>query len=195
MNRDEPPAEAEPEDRDLIEAARRGDDRAFDRLVARHGRLVLSVARSVTSHEQDAEDVAQDAFIRFFRSLDRFQADRPVVPWLVRITLNAARSQVTRAPERRERGLSENTLSERAESAGPDVPMGAREVRTALEQAAAVLSAREREVFILRDLHGMDAGTVAEVLGVTAVTVRRQSAEARRKIGTWLKRHRPELLR
>jgi RNA polymerase sigma-70 factor (ECF subfamily) len=182
-----------PSDRELLVSARTGSHGAFDQLVARHGPMVLRLARSVVSHAEDAEDVAQEVFLRFYRTLERVDPARPVEPWLVRITLNTARSLASRRPQRREAALSES----RSDPAGSDDAASAvhsGELRSALSLAMGELGEKEREVFALRDLHQFEVATIAQALGVTEITVRRQSSSARRKITAWFRRHRPELL-
>jgi RNA polymerase sigma-70 factor (ECF subfamily) len=191
---DDTPHRTGPADRDLVRRARRGDASAFDRLVGRHGRLVLSLARSVTRHRQDAEDVAQEVFLRFYRHLDRFDAARPVEPWLVRLTLNAARSHVRRAPAGREDGLESGAPARESEG-NPESDLLAADLRAALRRGAEALTDRERDVFLLRDVHGLTVELIAEALGVSPITVRRQSADARRKLTEWIRRHHPEMLR
>ena len=180
-------------DSDLLRKARAGDPAAFDALVARHGRLVLAVARRVTGHREDAEDVAQEAFLRFYRALADFDPSRPVEPWLVRITLNVARSHLRRAPSRREEGLPERPLAG-APGAGPEQRLHAAEIRRVLLAAAEELGERERLVFLLRDIEELPAALIARALEISEVTVRRQSSEGRKKIMAWLRRHHPELL-
>ena len=182
-----------PADRELILSARSGSQEAFDALVGRHGGMVIRLARSILAHSEDAEDVAQEVFLRFYRSLDRVDPSRPVEPWLVRITLNAARSHASRRPERREAPLPDAS----SELPGGDdaaATVHASELRSALSDALLQLGEREREVFVLRDLQQISVPTIAEALGITQITVRRQSSVARRKITAWFREHRPELL-
>ena len=79
--------------------------------------------------------------------------------------------------------------------AGPGAGLVAGEVRAALREALGTLPERERIVFVLRDVQGLEVAVVAEALGVSPVTVRRQSMEGRRKLLAWLRRHRPDLVR
>lgn len=181
-------------DSQLLHRARAGDANAFDELVARHGRLVLSLARKITGHRQEAEDVAQETFLRFYRSLDRVDPDRPLEPWLVRLTINAARSQVARRPGRREETLSDNHGIQENPGSDPSRSLEQAQLREALELALAALPERERLVFLLRDREGLDVVLISEALGVAEVTVRRQSTEARRKVAEWFRKNRPELL-
>lgn len=180
-------------DTDLLRLAQAGDREAFDSLVSRHGRMVLSIAKGVTRNTADAEDVAQEVFVRFFRSLKRVDPERPLEPWLVRLTLNAAKSLVGRSPRLREQILPDPEAQASA-GGGPAEALNRQEFSNALGEALNSLADREREVFQLRDLQGLDTGLIAEALGVSDITVRRQSGEARRKVLEWFRRHRPEFL-
>lgn len=151
---------------------------------------MLGVARRILGHREEAEDVAQETFLRLYKTLDHVDPTRPLEPWLVRLAINAARSQLTRRPQRREELLDE----ERAGGSSPYEDVHRGQLKEALDLAVATLGEREREVFVLRDLEGLEVTVIAEALGVSEVTVRRQSGDARRKVGEWFRRHRPELL-
>lgn len=180
-------------DGELVRRAQDGDRDAFDRLLKRHGSLVLSIARSVTRHREDAEDVAQDVFVRLFRTIGRVDPERPLEPWLVRMTLNAARSHVARSPARTEGELDEaHPAAARGSTQADHVRAG--EFRRALSLALATLTEREREVFILREVHELEVVVIAQALGTAEVTIRRQSSDGRRKIIAWFRRNRPELV-
>ncbi|MDH3284806.1 MAG: sigma-70 family RNA polymerase sigma factor [Acidobacteriota bacterium] len=179
---------------DLIRRAKSGERDAFDRLVAEFGRLVLSLALRMVGHRQDAEDVAQEVFLRLFRALDGIDETRSLEPWLVRVTLNVARNRLSRGPARREEPLTSRAESRASASAGPDVSVRSADVRAALRGAVRELPTQEATVFVLRDLQGVTVATIAEALGSSQVTVRRQSTSARKKVLVWLRRHRPELV-
>lgn len=178
-------------ERELLLAAQDGDREAFDALVALHARMVLAIARRITRSREDAEDAAQEVFVRLYRSLAKLDAERGAAAWLVRATLNVARSFVTRSPRRREDAL--DGAPERADlAADPTRPLREVQFRSALEAAVGTLSAREREVFTLRDVEGLDVDLIAAALSLSEVTVRRQSGDARRKVLAWFRVHRPE---
>lgn len=183
-----------PTDADLVRRAQAGDQDAFDELVGRHARMVLSLARRITGDRTEADDVAQETFLRLHRTLDRVDPERPLEPWLVRLTINAARRHVARRAGRREQELTGDWSSAES-SSDPSRPLEQAQLRAALDAAIADLPEREREVFLLRDLQGVEVAVIAEALGVSEVTVRRQSTEARRKVAAWLRARRPELLR
>jgi RNA polymerase sigma-70 factor (ECF subfamily) len=77
----------------LVNQARQGDEAAWSTLVAQHQEGVFRLAYLLLSDADEAKDVAQEAFIRAFRSLDRFDPTRPMRPWLLQITANLARNR------------------------------------------------------------------------------------------------------
>ncbi len=112
----------------------------------------------------------------------------------MRLTINAARRHMARRAARREQNLAADWSVPDA-SADPARPIEQAQRKAALDAAIADLPEREREVFLLRDLQGIDVPVIAEALGISEVTVRRQSTEARRKVAAWLRAHHPEFLR
>ncbi len=180
-------------DQELVRRAQAGDRHAFDRLVLRHGEFVLSLAMRILGHRAEAEDAAQEVFLRMFRAIDRVDPARPLTPWLARVALNVARSHRRRHPGRKETALPENNAP-RARGSSPEEHIQGLDRRAALRAAIEILTHRQREAFILRDLQGMPADTVAQTLGISVITVRRLSTEARRRILAWMRSERPELL-
>src|SRR5918995_4283341 len=83
---------APPTDRDLVERARRGDHDAYEALVREHEQAAFRVAYVIVGSAADAEDVAQEAFVKAYRALGRFRSGAPFRPWLLRIVGNEARN-------------------------------------------------------------------------------------------------------
>ena len=174
--------------------AQQGERGAFDALVALHGRLVLSIARRILGDGPDAEDAAQEAFLRLYKAIGKVDPERPFEPWVVRVAVNAARSARAGRPARREEALDVDPAATGAEHA-PDGALARRQLRAAIDEAKETLPRREREIFVLRDEEGLPVETIAAALGLSDVTVRRHSTEARRRLAAWLRANRPELLR
>ena len=80
-------------DAELVQRAALGQDQAWETIVRTHGQAVFRLAFLLLSDAADAEDVAQEVFVRAFRSLDRFDRSRPLGPWLMRIAMNLARNR------------------------------------------------------------------------------------------------------
>ncbi len=153
---------------------------AFAALVERHQTQVLRLARHLLRDADAAQDVGQDTFLRAFRSLASFRPDLSFRSWLLKITVNAARDHVSRRASWRLR-----PIEMASEIAAPDDVAAAAEAAILLDQVRGLVSQlhpREREVFVLRDLEGLETDEVAEILGLEAPTVRRHLARARLRL-------------
>ena len=166
----------------LIEAARDGDARAFERLLALHEARVFRVLRLLGVPRAERDDVAQDAFLRIFRGLEGFTPGRRFDSWVYKIAVNAARDWREQAERRRrEETPWEGDRDEFHAEPGP----GAAErldLARRLEAALALLSERERAVFVLVEMEGVDRGEVARSLGVSGITVRRHLSLAKERL-------------
>ena len=162
-------------DRDGLPAVPGRD--AFSLLVRRHEADVLRLARRFCRNADDAHDIAQDAFLRAYRSLSSFQPERSFRSWLLKITVNAARDHHARI--QRSRLVPVEVL---VEPEDPTAGAEAADRQVLLSQVQGFLGQlhpREREVFVLRDLEGLGVDEVAEALELAAPTVRRHLARAR----------------
>ncbi len=165
-------------DDELIRAALHGDLDAFARLTVRYQDAAFRVAWSVTGNPHDAEDAAQEGFIRAYRALDRFRLGSPFRPWLMKIILNEARGR------RRSRGRSDR-LSARLgilhlEELETD-PMDQillREDSDTLAQAIRRLSSQHRGVIYLRYFLDLTEAETADVLDVPRGTVKSRLSRA-----------------
>ena len=167
-------------DRELVGHARSGSHRAFGEIVERHGDVVFRVAaRIVGPHE--AEDVAQEAFLRAYHSLDRFRGDSHFRSWLLQIVHNTALNAVNRrVPE---------PVGSPADADGADpLPPSARqpaesleerERRERLEMKLRDLRSEHRIVLVLRDVEGMAYEEIAEVTDTPLGSVKGRLHRAR----------------
>jgi RNA polymerase sigma-70 factor (ECF subfamily) len=155
---------------DLIERAREGDQAAFAELVMAHADRVQGALRRFGLGAGDADDVAQEVFLRAWRGLDRFQERSSFSTWLYRIAFNEAQRRLARrtlpraepAPEGEDPVVS---LPESAD-AGPDARALAREFERKLEDALDQLPPEWRAAVVLRDIEGLSTHDAAEVAGV-----------------------------
>ncbi|HUL80222.1 MAG TPA: sigma-70 family RNA polymerase sigma factor [Vicinamibacteria bacterium] len=175
-----------PEDSFLIARARRGDLQAFEEVVRTYQRRVYGVALRIVRAHDVADDVAQEAFLRAWRSLDRFEVGRPFGPWVCRIAANLAVNHV-RSPRAREQGLPEG----HAEMPAPDPsPLGAvldAEARRVLDAAVGELPAEQRAVFVLRAVEEMSYAEIAEALSLSPGTVMSRLFRARERLARALR--------
>ena len=176
------PQDHEPSDDALVGAAREGRVRAFEELITRHETRVFRVLRLMGVPAQDREDVAQEVFVRVFRHLNGFRRGRPFRSWVYGITVNAAHDYRSR----RARTGGESACPDLPEApdrgAGPAEAAEDRELRRRLLRALGRLSDRERAVFVLLELEGLDTRAAARTLGITAITVRRHLGRARTRL-------------
>jgi len=163
------------EDDRLIPLAAAGDRPAFQALVERHRSLVYRVAYQVAGNHHDAEDIAQDVFVKVFRSLDRFRQDARFSSWLYRITMNAC------LDHRRRRGPDasghENDLvlaSSANGEPGPEERAYAGELGQVLQDAIDRLPPRQKLIFVMRHFEELKLGEIARNLGLAEGTVKRQ---------------------
>jgi RNA polymerase sigma-70 factor (ECF subfamily) len=170
-------------DESIAAAAQQGDARALEVLLERHEGKVLRVLGFLGVPVRDREDVAQEVFIRVFRHLGTFRRGLPFGGWLYRVSVNAA------LDHRRRRDREARTEAAWVEERGrvgpgrdPAEILRSRDLRAALLAALDRLSERERAVFVLREVEGLDGPEVARALGITQVTVRRHLGRARRSL-------------
>jgi len=154
----------EPSDQELAEAAREGASEAFRGLVERHQRGVLALCLRYAGDRDEAEDLAQQAFVRAWQSLPQYRGEGSVRGWLYRIAINLAKNRLRNRGRWAALEQAEERLT--AEAEGPQRLLRA-ERRGALLQAIAGLPERQRQVVELRALRELSFREVAQVLGGT----------------------------
>ena len=180
-----PPALAEPrprvsatlsDDAQLIAACRRGEERAKEMLYHQFKRRVFGMAHRIVG-PNDAEEVAQEVFVRVFRSLAGFRGDSALSTWIYRLTVNAALSYLARRGRRQE--VSDESLSE--VPAPPEVsrdPALAARIEAALQD----LPAGYRAILVLHDVEGLSHEECAEILECRVGTCKSQLHKARARM-------------
>lgn len=179
-------AEAQPrgdDDRELVRRAQGGDEAAFGVLVERHGDRAYALALRILKSTSDAEEVAQDALVRAWRSLPRFRGDSAFSSWLYRIVARQAfdRAAVLKSRRQRETG-GEGIEDVPAETSGPDPEARERAVR--LERLVAGLPEVPRTVVTLYYYQDRSVAEVAKILGMPENTVKTHLSRARATLRT-----------
>jgi RNA polymerase sigma-70 factor (ECF subfamily) len=165
-------------DSDLITRAAAGDPAAFQALVERHRSMVYRVAYQFAGNHHDAEDIAQEVFIKVYRSLDKFRQDAQLSSWMYRIVMNACidhrrrQSPAGSAPFGEE--AEHKLLNTPEETPDPENRAYAGELGQVLESEINRLPHGQRLVFIMRHHQGLKLGEIAEALGLAEGTVKRQ---------------------
>jgi RNA polymerase sigma-70 factor (ECF subfamily) len=167
------------EDAELVELARDGDVRAYGELVERYREVAFRTAYLVVRNAADAEDAAQEAFVKAYYALGRFRAGEPFRPWILRIVTNEARNR-RRSAGRRERLALRLALDRGAGDAAPSpaVAAMATETRAALLAALDRLGERDRTVIAYRYLLDLSEAETAAALGVRRGTVKSRLSRA-----------------
>lgn len=174
------PSEILSEEALLVARARRGDQAAFGQVVRAHQRRVYATALRIVRSHAVADDVAQEAFVRAWRSLESFDLSRPFGPWVCRIAANLALNHV-RSPRAREQELP--ARQEPAPCA--DGPLGQlldAEAARALDAAVAELPVEQRAVFVLRAVEELSYVEIAAALGIPTGTVMSRLSRARERL-------------
>jgi RNA polymerase sigma-70 factor (ECF subfamily) len=181
-------------DWELVALARDGDMRAFAELVRRYERPVVHFCQRMVGSREDAEDIAQESFVRVFRYLDRLQPSAKFSTLLFGITRNLALNFI-RDSGRRGRGITHSlTTDDQQEMAiederlRPDRSARLNEIESLIEQGLALLTPEHREVLILRELQGLDYTTIAEIVNCRKGTVKSRIARAREQLRQHLER-------
>jgi len=178
----------------LILQARQGDGTVWEKLVGQHQEAVFRLAYLLLGDADEAEDVAQETFIRAYRALDRFDADRPLRPWLMQIVSNLARKQ------RRSVGRYFAALQRliRTEPEPAFAPSGhtsfvERERAHTLWQAVRRLGRTDQEIIYLRFFLEMSEAEAAATLAIAAGTVKSRTHRALARLRVVVEREFPTL--
>lgn len=176
----------------LVERARGGDRAAYDELVRRHFRGVYGIAFRLVDNHEDAEDLAQDCFVRAFERLDWYRGEGPFEGWLRRIVVHLAQDRFRRRGRRPRVGpilpaaespaRVEAVATGLAATPGPRAELEGRELRRILVEGLQRLPERLRVPLVLRTLEGLGYDEVADATGVTTNTARTQVMRARRAL-------------
>jgi len=180
-----PPRE---DDEQLVRQALAGEGRGFERLVNRHRDAVFNLCYRMLGDLDDADDCAQEVFIRIYRKLAGFRFQSAFSTWLYRVALNTCRNFAVSSQRVRARGalrLDDPSSGNGAaleigdSSANPEARYERGERALAIERAIAGLPAKQRMLVVLRDIEGRSYEEIAELAGMKLGTVKSKLARAR----------------
>lgn len=174
----------------LVSAAKAGDTTAFEELVNRYERKIFRLGMNITQNREDAEDVMQDAFLKSYQNLDRFQGDSRFYTWLVRIAVNEALMKL------RKRRPNQVSLDEPLSDDGvdsvfreiedwgpsPEKKFAQTELNEILNSVIAELDPIFRVAFLLRDVEGLSTEETGQILGISPAAVKSRLLRARLKL-------------
>jgi len=163
----------------LVRAALAGDSAAFETLVLRHEARVMNIAARLLGARDEAADAAQEVFLRAFKYLHRLDIQKPVEPWLVRITVNVCRDALRMRQRRRDTFVVVERVEPVDESADQHLDVSRKQERLILQRALGTLPEKERLAIVLRDIEGLSTAEVASILRSSETTVRSQVSRGR----------------
>ncbi len=186
------------EDLVLMELTKQGDAKAFNRLMEKYEKTVLNLVYRFTGDREAAPDLAQEVFLRIYRSAGRFEAKAKFFTYLYRVTLNLCRNAREKSKRRRYTSL-DTPLGD--EDSGPreiQDPKGSaedevsrKELAAAVREAVMSLPDEQREVVVLQRYHGLQYDEMAEVLGVSVSAVKsrlhRAKLNLKKKLAPYVK--------
>lgn len=166
---------------DLLQKARAGDSAALEKLLSLHEGQVLRFGLRMCGDEEDARDVLQETLLAAFRNLHDFRGEAQLSTWLYRI----ARSHCMKKRRYGSGALSTRSLEDSqvaavsSEELLPDAQAHARQMGALLQSAIASLPESQREVLVLRDVHGLSAQEAARLVGIGMGAVKSRLHRAR----------------
>ena len=168
-------------DMDMVRRVQGGEVAAFDQLVLRYRGRVYSVIYNLTSNREDASDLTQDAFIKSFQSINRFQGQSSFFTWLYRIAVNSTLTHLRKNRLRtffsfekinEEDKVSAEVIAALTDESGADHETFARELQEKLNEAMQKLSIPHRTVITLFEIDGLSHQEIAEIMNCSVGTVR-----------------------
>jgi RNA polymerase sigma-70 factor (ECF subfamily) len=171
----------------LLDRCRQGDELAWEALIRQYQSRVYSVTYHYVGNAEDARDLAQETFIRIYRTLDRVEAET-LLPWILRVARNAAvdflRRRGARPPS--QDLAAEDLPSLRSLTPGPEEECSRLDRKRLVQRALARLTRLNREIIILKEIQEMPLQEIAAFLGVPLGTVKSRSNRARIELGQTL---------
>jgi RNA polymerase sigma-70 factor (ECF subfamily) len=181
---------ASPTDAELIERCLRDDAAAWDAIIVRYRRKVFHIAYKFTGRHDQAEDLAQEIFLKLFRSLAKFQRDADFSTWLSSVARHYCIDRY-RAAKREREVLVDDLLAfdhAPASSGNPQLALEARDMRGLLRRGLEQLPPKLREAVVLRDLQGLSYQEMAERLALPEGTVKSRINRGREELSRLLLR-------
>lgn len=168
------------EDRTLVEKAQGGDKTAFGDLVRKHQRRVYATALQMTGDHGEADDLAQDAFLRAFMAIDRFDGRSEFHTWLYRIVVNLTINHLKRRGKTRPAVETDPRVVGASSDDDPATALEKRRFYARLVEALDALPETMKATVVLVSLQGLSHRVVAEILGCSEGTVSWRIHEARK---------------
>ena len=176
-------------DQQLVARVQKGDSRAFDMLVLKYQHKIFSLISRYVRDADEVQDVAQEAFIKAYRSLPGFRGDSAFYTWLYRIAINTAKNHLVSRSRRPPGSDVELEDAEYFESGGglrtietPETALFGEELKAVVQDAISALSEDLRTAITLREFDGLSYEDIADIMDCPVGTVRSRISRAREAI-------------
>ena len=197
MQTEATPAQADVSELDLVKRCQAGDAEAFDELVVRYRTRVFGMIYNMVHSEQDAWDLAQDSFLKAWKSIKRFRGQSSFYTWIYRIVMNVTIDWLRKKQVKAGGAEFDDSIQlKEVEPASKTVPkpdalpsenLEQREIRAEIDKAIAQLSPEHRAVILMKEIDGMQYHEIAESLGCSIGTVMSRLFYARKKLQNLLR--------
>jgi RNA polymerase sigma-70 factor, ECF subfamily len=167
------------QDLELTRRSQAGDTEAFDELVTKYRAKIFAMVYCMVRNEHDAWDLTQEAFLKAWQSIHRYEGRSSFYTWLYSITFNLSIYSLHRKGRREEVELNEAIPSSLP---SPSVNYQRTEIREQVDEALAKLSPKQRAVVVLKELEGLQYHEIAEILNLSVGTVMSRLFYARKKL-------------
>lgn len=177
----------------LVRRVQNGEAEAFEELVRAHEKTVYNLALRLVGNPQDAEDMAQEAFLKVYRSLPEFRGESKFSVWLYRIVSNVCLDHLRRQGRRPASSLTtededgeEQQWDVPDESQSPERLLEQKLTREAVQRGLETLPEDQRQILLLREIRGMSYEEIGQTLDLEPGTVKSRIFRARKKLVAWL---------
>lgn len=177
----------------LVRRVQSGEAEAFEELVRAHEKTVYNLALRLVGNPQDAEDMAQEAFLKVYRSLPEFRGESKFSVWLYRIVSNVCLDHLRRQGRRPASSLTtededgeEQQWDVPDESQSPERLLEQKLTREAVQRGLETLPEDQRQILLLREIRGMSYEEIGQTLDLEPGTVKSRIFRARKKLVAWL---------
>lgn len=183
-------------DTELINKVQNGDESAFNELVCRYDRSVLSLALKYVNDKDDAKDIYQEVFLRVFRGLKKFQFKSEFSTWLYRITTNVCLTFISTGKKKNmmkfdndmETETIDNITGADARNNSPEEFLLRSEISSTINEALEKLSPKQKMIFILKHFEGYKIREISQILNSSEGTIKKYLFEANHKLRGYLRK-------
>lgn len=181
----------------IVEEVKAGNVSAFDRLIKKYRERLYSIVYNITSNREDAADLTQEAFIKAYQSINKFQGKSSFYTWLYRIAVNTTITYVRKNRLRQffsfdhltEEGVNSEVLDALMSKNKADKSTFLNELQEKLNEALQTLSIKHRTAIVLFEIEGLSHQEIAEIMGCSEGTVRSRLHYAKHKLQKELKEY------